>query len=504
LTPIGPKGRAAVAGPLLDRILRTAEANPAAPAFIFQDSILTRGQVLALLRGTTRLLRERGIRAGDAVGLSMGRWPMHCVAFLALARLGAVSIPLAPGLSAAERAATISRFGIRAIVTNWDLAGVAVPVCIRLDTLSVQEDAPEPDVGGFVPDEHTPLRIALTSGTTGERKGILHTHGTFADRIDKTLYECDESTRFLPPDLHITVGMVFAIGVLARGGTVVFDKTFHAQDIASTIRLYGVTHCLIAPASLSRFAAAIPARGLAFPSLRHLRIVGAMPSASQLETLRTRFSPNIYVPYGLTELGVVSLATPETLAAAPASAGRISPRARGAGVGGAGRPPPPGTTGEIRVAMEGMPGGYHGESGAQGGASKFRQGWFYPGDIGKVSAQGLLFIEGRTDDVVNVGGHKFSLASMDGVVAEHPGVGKAVAFVLEDGDADPSLGAAIGVAIVMREGASLDDILRHCRERLESTVPVRLFPVADIAHDDMGKVNRGVARALALRRGAAA
>jgi acyl-coenzyme A synthetase/AMP-(fatty) acid ligase len=121
-----------------------------------------------------------------------------------------------------------------------------------------------------------------------------------------------------------------------------------------------------------------------------------------------------------------------------------------------------------------------------------------------VSAQGLLFIEGRTDDVVNVGGHKFSLASMDGVVAEHPGVGKAVAFVLEDGDADPSLGAAIGVAIVMREGASLDDILRHCRERLESTVPVRLFPVADIAHDDMGKVNRGVARALALRRGAAA
>lgn len=493
-----------MAGPLLDRIRRTAEANPAAPAFIFQGGILTRGQVLALWHETTRLLRERGIRAGDAVGLSMARWPMHCVALLALARLGAVSIPLAPGMSAAERAAVISRFGIRAIVTNWDLAGVPVPILVKLDTLSVRENAPEPDVGGFVPDGNTPFRVALTSGTTGERKGILHTHGTFADRIDKTLHECDESTRLLPPDLHITVGMAFAIGVLGRGGTVVFDKTFHADDIANTIRLYGVTHCLMAPASISRFAAAIPARGLAFPSLRHLRIVGAMPSASQLETLRTRFSPNVYVPYGLTELGVVSLATPETLAIAPASAGRISPWARVEVVDAAGRPQPPGTTGEIRVAMEGMPAGYHGESGAGSGVTRFRQGWFYPGDIGRVSEQGLLFIEGRTDDVVNVGGHKYSLASVDSLVAEHPGVGRAVAFVLEAGDADPSLGDAIGVAIVLRDGASAADVLRHCRERFESTVPVRLFPVADIAHDDMGKVNRGVARALALGRGASA
>jgi len=480
------------------------EANPAAPAFIFQGGILTRGQVLALYHETTRLLRERGIRAGDAVGLSMARWPMHCIALLALARLGAVSVPLAPGLSAADRAALVSRFGIRAVVTNWDFAGVDVPVRVKLDTLSVQEDAPEPDAGGFVPGEHTPFRVALTSGTTGERKGILHTHGSFADRIDKTLHECDGSTRLLPPDLHITVGMAFAIGVLLRGGTVVFDKTFHAEDVANTIRLYGVTHCLMAPASIPRFAAAIPARGVAFPSLRHLRIVGAMPSASQLELLRSRFSPNVYVPYGLTELGVVSLATPETLAAEPASAGRISPWARVEVVDAAGRPQPPGTTGEIRVAMEGMPAGYHGESGAERGASKFRQGWFYPGDIGRVSAQGLLFIEGRTDDVVNIGGHKFSLASLDGAVAEHPGVDKAVAFVLEEGDADPSLGAAIGVAIVAREGASLADILDHCRARIESTVPVRLFPVADIAHDDMGKVNRAVARALALRRGASA
>ena len=85
-----------MAGPLLDRFRGTVEANPAAPAFIFQGGILTRGQVLALYHETTRLLRERGIRA---------------------------------------------------VVTNWDFAGVDVPVRVKLDTLSVQEDAPEPDAG---------------------------------------------------------------------------------------------------------------------------------------------------------------------------------------------------------------------------------------------------------------------------------------------------------------------------------------------------------------------
>jgi acyl-coenzyme A synthetase/AMP-(fatty) acid ligase len=489
-----------VAGPLLDRIRRAAEANPAAPAFIFHDEILTRGQVLALCHGTARLFHERGIRPGDAVGLTMGRWPMHCVALLALARLGAVAIPLPPGLTAAERAVLLGRFGVRAIVTNWGLPPASVPISIKLDTMSVPEREPEPDVGGFVPDGGTPLRVALTSGTTGERKAILHTHGSFADRIDKTLHGCDESTRLLPPDLHVTVGMVFAIGVLATGGTVVFDRTFHADDIANTIRLYGVTHFLLSPATIPKFAAAIPPRGIAFPSLRHLRIVGAMPSAGQLEMLRTRFSPHVYVPYGITELGVVSLATPETLASAPASAGRISPWARVEIVDAEGRPQPPGTPGEIRIAMEGMPEGYFGDTGLERTVSKFRQGWFHPGDIGRVSADGLLFVEGRTDDIVNVGGHKFSLAVVDAVLAEHPGVQKAAAFLVEEGAAVPGLGAAV----VLREGAQLAEIERHCRDRLDGSVPVRLCPVADIAHDDMGKVNRRTVRALALGGGVSA
>ena len=94
-----------MAGPLIDRMRSAVAANPAAPAFIFQDKVVTHGQFLALVRETARLFHERGIRPGDAVALSMGRWPMHCVAMLALARLGALSVPLGPNLAADAKAA---------------------------------------------------------------------------------------------------------------------------------------------------------------------------------------------------------------------------------------------------------------------------------------------------------------------------------------------------------------------------------------------------------------
>lgn len=479
-----------MAGPLIDRITRAVAANPAAPAFIFQDRAITHGQLLALVRETARHFFERGIRPGDAVALSMGRWPMHCVAMLALARLGAVSVPVAPHMPEEARASVFSRFGVRALVTNWDAAGVRLPIVVTLQTMTAPEDAPEPALGGFVPDADTPLRVALTSGTTGEPKGVLHTHGSFVDRIDKTLHECDASTRLLPPDLHITVGMAFAIGVLALGGTVVFDKTFTPRDMADAIRLYGVTHFLVSPAAVPAFAAVLPPAGLAFPTLRHLRIVGAMPPPAMLQLLRTRFSPHVFVPYGLTEVGVVSLATPDTLASQPASAGRISRWARVEIVDAEGRVQPPGTSGEIRVAADGMPAGYYREDAREAKSSKFRGGWFHPGDLGRVSAEGLLFIEGRMDDVVNVAGHKVSLGFLDAVLQEHPGVRSAVAFALDEGGE-----AGLGAAIVPEPAHGRGDLASFLLDRLALSTPIRFFEVEAIARDDMGKVNRRALRA---------
>jgi acyl-coenzyme A synthetase/AMP-(fatty) acid ligase len=482
-----------MSGPLIERIHAAAAANPAAPAFVFQDRILTYGQFLSLVHATTVLLHDRGVRPGDTVGLSMGRWPMHCVAFLALARLGALSVPLPRNLTAETGPELVRRFGIDAVVTNW--RNTPVPPATRiilLDSMSLSGTVTDPHLGGYRPDGSTPLRVALTSGTTGVRHGVVHTHASFARRVELTLLDCDAQSRLLPPDLHITAGILMTIGVLTRGGTVIFDRTFSAADIANTIRLYGVTHCLLSPASVPRIAAALPDDGLAFPSLRHLRIVGATPPPAMVEMLRHRFTPHVYGVYGITEIGMLALATPDMLVTTPGCAGRITPWARIEVLGPDGRQLPPGETGELRVAAEGMPQGYCGDP-PDPVRSRFRDGWFYPSDVGRVTADGLVFVAGRADDIVNLGGHKYALPLIDAGVESHPAVAAAVAFTLTDGDGS----IVIGAAIERQAGAvtaSLEDIATWVRRQAGIRAPLKLFEAGALTRDDMGKINRDAVR----------
>jgi acyl-coenzyme A synthetase/AMP-(fatty) acid ligase len=482
-----------MSGPLIERIHAAAAANPAAPAFIFQDRILTYAQFLSLIRATARLLHDRGVRPGDTVGLSMGRWPMHCVAFLALARLGALSLPLPRNLTPEAGRALAARFGVSTVVSNWQDAPVPPGArLLLLDSMSLDDAAVELDLGGYQPDGSTPLRVALTSGTTGARRGVIHTHASFAQRVDLTALDCDQHSRLLPPDLHITAGILLTIAVLARGGTVVFDRTFSVTDIANTIRLYGVTHCLLSPAAVPRIASVLPEQGLAFPSLRHLRIVGATPPPAMVELLRSRFTPHVYGVYGITEVGMLALATPDTLGAAPGSAGRITPWSRIEVLGPDGQPLPPGESGELRVAADGMPRGYHCEP-SDSAASRFRDGWFYPGDVGRVTADGLVFVEGRADDIVNLGGHKYALPLIDAGLESHPAVRAAVAFMLEDADGN----VVVGAAIDRKPGPAapgLDEIAAWVRRQMHITVAMRLFEAPGLTRDDMGKINRDAVR----------
>jgi acyl-coenzyme A synthetase/AMP-(fatty) acid ligase len=488
-----------MSGPLIERIHAAAAANPAAPAFIFQDRILTYAQFLSLIRATARLLHDRGVRPGDTVGLSMGRWPMHCVAFLALARLGALSIPLPRNLTPEAGRALAARFGVSTVVSNWQDAPVPPgATLVLLDSISLDGTAVEPDLGGYQPDGGTPLRVALTSGTTGARHGVVHTHASFAQRVDLTALDCDQHSRLLPPDLHITAGILLTMAVLTRGGTVVFDRTFSVTDIANTIRLYGITHCLLSPAAVPRIAAVLPERGLAFPSLRHLRIVGATPPPAMVELLRSRFTPHVYGVYGITEVGSLAFATPDTLSTAPGSAGRITPWVRIEVLGPDGQPLPPGVSGEFRVATDGMPREYHCEP--PGAApSRFRDGWFYPGDVGKVTSDGLVFVEGRADDIVNLGGHKYALPLIDAGLESHPAVRAAVAFTLDDTDGN----VVVGAAIDRKPGPAapgLDEIAAWVRRQLRITVAMRLFEAPGLTRDDMGKINRDAVRMRVVSR----
>lgn len=460
---------------MLDRFLAAVERTPDAPAFFFgADRSITYRQSRALLARAIAHLREQGVKQGDTVGLALGQTPLYPIVFLALGYIGALVVPLAPNLRIPDRDELITRHGMAALVSDKLQAVPAGVRLVQIEGIGARGDETLIDSGepGFGPD--TPLRLALTTGTTGMPKAVMQTHASFVERVDRMHCDVAEQPRIIPPGLHITISINLAMHALAKGGAVVFPESYGTPDFFAAIRRHGVTHVTLPPANLALMMAALSPSRPAFSGVKHLRLVGSTPTRAILEEARRKFSPNVYVPYGLGEVGLVSMATPEMLLDDPTTVGVLEPGVRLEFVG----------DGEIRVHIPGQPDDYYGPD--AGKHHKFRDGWFHPGDRGRMSPEGKLYIEGRIDHIINAAGLKVSPEYVEGVLMEFTGVREAAAFSV----ADPTGGTRLGVAIV--PGGSLDwDSLRvYALQRLHAAAPARYYEVESLPRNPMGKLER--------------
>jgi acyl-coenzyme A synthetase/AMP-(fatty) acid ligase len=474
---------------LIDRILAAVDRTPEATAIVHGDAPMSYRMLLACLSNAVRDLHGAGVRPGQVVALTMTQSPLHLVTFLALARLGAIVLPVSTVMGPAERAALVRKFG--ATLAIADRVVPPVEGCASLVVQGVRARGTETrlDYSGFAPGPDDGLRIALTSGTTGLPKGVMQTHGMFSVRLDRLFCGEPREPRVIPPNLAISIALNLALFALCEGGTVVIPMGYANEIFFDAIRRHGVTLVPIAPAHLAIMLQALPGGGPAFPSVTQLRLLGATPSARLLDLARERFSTHVYLPYAMGEVGTVSMATPEMLARWPGTTGRVSPGARLEVVDAGGRAVAAGVTGEIRVAVDGMPGGYLGAD--AGDRTRFRDGWFHPGDRGHVSAEGLVFVEGRTDEIINVGGRKVAPQFAEAVLEEFPGVAEAAVFAVEAGVEGPRLAAAV----VASGPLDLDALHRHAFARLEVVAPVRYFIVSELPRNDLGKlVREGLAK----------
>lgn len=467
---------------LIDRILGWVERGPEAPALVWNDQPVSYRLLLAYLSNTVRHLHGQGIGPGLTVGLAMNQGPMHLLALLALARLGALIVPVSPLLRPDDRTVLFRKFAIGTVVADDARKAVEGTRTILMPLMRAHGDEAALDISGFTPNETTPMRISLTSGTTGAPKGVLQTHGSFVLRLDRT--ECDvvELPRVLPPNLHITTALCLALHALCKGGTIVFPRGYDSAPFFDAVRRHRVTHIGLPPANLAPWLPTLP-DGPGFPTIRHLRLIGSTPSTVFLELARRRISPHLFLPYGLAEIGLVSMATPEMILEQPRSSGRPLDGVRLETVDGAGKVLPAGTPGEIRVACDGWPADYHGPD--AGDRTRFRDGWFHPGDHGYMS-DGLVFVEGRIDDVINVGGRKVSPRFVELVLEEHPAVREAAAFVAEEGIE----GSRIAAAIVPSAPIDWKELAQYAKRKLEVRAPVRYYEVETLPRNATGKLSR--------------
>ena len=251
-----------------------------------------------------------------------------------------------------------------------------------------REPAPEPR-----PDD--PIRIVLTSGTTGTPKKLLLTRRHHEALIARTLWfgGFTRHSRYLLA-LRSTVSGPAAC--IRAGGTAVLEER---MPVGQAIATHAITHTTLPPFILKHVLDELP-DGFAKPTELTILSFGAGISRALRDRALARLATDVCDIYSSNEVEFVSAAR------GTAEIGTIWPGVRVEVVGQDDRPLPFGLAGQIRVQTECMLNGYLDDLEAT--QRIFRGGWFYPGDVGILHDARRLQVIGRSDDILNIGGKKIA------------------------------------------------------------------------------------------------
>jgi len=475
-----------------------AARHPDAVAILDGDKtisyrLLCRGVCL-----TAKRFREAGWQAGDVAGVSLQSSPtLHVVASMALARSAITQVSMPAGDPAPLLQARVKKLGIRGLVSDHTAFDA-----LRLGTVPMEADCLSDSSGATAADFRVPgdegiWIISETSGTTAEPKLIGVSH-----RVEEThsmrlapVFGHLPGERFLTlTNMRFLTGMKRAIRCLSEGGTLALPpSSLSAGQLLRWIDVHHVTYINCVPLHLFRLLRDAPGDFRGLPSVRILRCGTAALPVTTLDEVRRRISPNVFIDYGANEVGAMVAATPDMLAVHPGTVGKALQGVELEIVDDAHQPLPAGESGRIRVRTAGVPFSYlHG--GAPEQAGLVRDNWFYPGDIGVMNGDGLVFVKGRADDVMNFDGILVGPAEIESVLLQHPAVAEAAAFPL------PSLEHqdVPAAAIVGRGPLQMNELARFCVERLGARAPQVFIQIEEIPKNPMGKILRGRLTELAL------
>jgi acyl-CoA synthetase (AMP-forming)/AMP-acid ligase II len=358
------------------------------------------------------------------------------------------------------------------------------------------DDAPGPTLDELVDAtpaprlEPPPMQgriVFLSSGTSGRPKGARRPPRPgfvpLAAMLSRIPLRIGDRMLIEAPLYHAWGYSSFQLALALRG-TVVIGRRFDPERTLAMIQERSCTTLITVPIMLQRILA-LPERTRAAYDTSSLRVTAV--SGSRLAgDLATRFMETfpgeLYNVYGSTEAGWVSIATGADLRARPDTAGRPANGVTVAILDAEGRPVPAGVTGRIYAAngmrFEGYTGGVPVET---------RDGMLFMGDVGHLDDDGLLYVDGRADEMVVSGGENVFPSAAEDVIAGLPQVRE----VAVTGVPDEEYGERLAAYIVTVPGARLDaDTVRgHVRDRLARyAVPRDVHFRPHLPRNAMGKV----------------
>jgi fatty-acyl-CoA synthase len=418
--------------------------------------------------------------------------PFTEVAFAA-ARAGLHTVWLNTGFSARQAVEVIEREGVDLVVCDRDLAdsleGVDRPV-LWTDITSPEDDLTSLAAASSARTPPAPATsgrmVLLTSGTTGTPKGAPRSDpksftlvGSLLDRMPM---RAREATVIGPPLFHGT-GMIMTMLSFGLGSKVVLRRSFAPETFVADIARHRATAICAVPILLQRVLALPEETTAAYDtsSLRTAFCSGSALPASVSAAFQDRFGDVIYNLYASTEVSVATLATPDVVRQHPTSVGRPALGSRVVVVDDHGQPLPDGRTGRIFVGTSSPFEGYTG-----GGHKEIIDGMLATGDVGHFE-DGLLYVDGRDDDMIVSGGENVFPAEVEELLVAHPDVHEAAVV----GVPDEEFGSRLRAFVVLLPDASLTetDVKEYVREHLARyKIPRDVVFLASLPRTPTGKV----------------
>ena len=461
----GPRAERTVLDAILARCARDLDRI----ALRSGDRAVAFSNLAERIDAAARVLVERGLEAGDRVAILSGRSIETVVAILGILRAGGVFVPVAPGTPDEKRRRILADSGARLAVTDrheGDATGgiVHVPLA-RLSTAVPDALLSSP------PGADDPAYVLYTSGSTGEPKGVVVSHGALAEYLlwaEESYVRGERLTFPLFTSLGFDLTLTSLFLPLMSGGTLlVLAESAGPVDAAvlDLVREPAIDVVKLTPSHL----AVLRRRGLENSGIRRMIVGGEDLPTSLAAAVVSQLDGRVEITneYGPTEavVGCVAhLFDPRVDTGPSVPIGRPAPHVEVAITNEAGARVPRGVTGELRVSGPALADGYLGRP--ERTAERFvtdghGRRWYRTGDLVRLGDRGGLEFLGRIDRQLKVSGLRTEPGEIEAILREVPGVDEcAVVGVRRTAGATPTPTPAPEAAI------------RHCvRCGLASNVP---------------------------------
>ncbi|MGV9670234.1 MULTISPECIES: class I adenylate-forming enzyme family protein [unclassified Gordonia (in: high G+C Gram-positive bacteria)] len=508
--------------------------HPDDPFLLYFDGSLSFGDVDKASRAVAVTLRERGFNAGDRLALYVQNNPAFVIGLIAAWRAGGAAVAINPMNKARELTYLLTDSGAVALLTLDDLYETVAKEVIAagstsvhtvitcspldfqgrnderlfagltrtkpegtLDLLTIIDD----DIGAELPpvtlSPDDVAVLAYTSGTTGNPKGAMNTHGNLAFNAqtyrDWTGLKPGEGVLGVAPLFHITGLVGHVMFAMIAGSPLVLAHRFEPSVMLDAIREHRPVFTVAAITAFNALASAPGATRDDFESLRILYSGGAPIAPAVADRLEEVFGAYIHNIYGLTETNSPSHGVPLGVRAP------VDPASGALSVGvpvfntvvrvvdETGNDVAPGEVGEFVTSGPQVVAGYWNKPEAT--ASSIPGGALHTGDVGFMDSDGWFYLVDRKKDMINASGYKVWPREVEDVLYTHPAVREAAVV----GVPDDYRGETVKAYVSLREGESVDpdDLIAFCKEQMAAyKYPRTVEIVGELPKTVTGKILR--------------